>query len=67
LAQRAWLRRFLELPNGIPSHDTLSDVLGRIRPEAFAQAFMHWVQAALPSLCGEQVCLGLEKHCAAVG
>ena len=55
--KEAWLRRFLELPNGIPSHDTLSDVFGRIHPEAFAQAFVQWVQAALPSLCGEQVCL----------
>ena len=26
--REAWLRGFLELPNGIPSHDTLSDVLG---------------------------------------
>ncbi len=33
--KEAWLRSFLELPNGIPSHDTLSDVLGRIDPVAF--------------------------------
>ncbi|SEJ44394.1 DDE_Tnp_1-associated, partial [Azotobacter beijerinckii] len=26
----AWLREFLPLPNGIPSHDTLSDVIGRL-------------------------------------
>jgi hypothetical protein len=51
------LRGFLELPKGIPSHDTLSDVVGRIRPEAFAQAFLRWVREALPSLCGEQVCV----------
>lgn len=25
----SWFRQFLELPNGIPSHDTLSDVIGR--------------------------------------
>src|SRR5271170_5045884 len=31
-----WLRRFLELPNGIASHDTLSDVIGRIDRNAFA-------------------------------
>ena len=31
----AWLRGFLDLPNGIPSHDTLSDVLGRIDPVAW--------------------------------
>ena len=33
--KEAWLRGFLGLPNGIPSHDTLSDVLGRIDPVAF--------------------------------
>jgi predicted transposase YbfD/YdcC len=55
--KEVWLRGFLELPNGIPSHDTLSDVLGRIDPKAFAEAFQRWVQAALPSLSGQQVCL----------
>jgi predicted transposase YbfD/YdcC len=52
-----WLRQFLELPNGIPSHDTLSDVFGRLQPGAFAAAFLRWVQVAVPSLAGEQVCL----------
>ncbi len=37
--QESWLRGFLELPNGIPSHDTLSDVMGRIDKEAFGEAF----------------------------
>ena len=55
--KEAWLRNFLELPNGIPSHDTLSDVLGRLKPGAFAEAFLRWVYVALPSLAGEQVCL----------
>src|SRR5512134_475537 len=55
--KEAWLRGFLELPNGIPSHDTLSDVFGRLQPEAFAEAFLRWVRVALPSLAGEQVCL----------
>ncbi|MDD5462578.1 MAG: ISAs1 family transposase, partial [Methylococcales bacterium] len=44
---------FLELPKGVPSHDTLSEVLGRIDPQAFRDAFIGWVQAALPSLSGE--------------
>lgn len=52
-----WLRGFLELPNGIPSHDTLSDVLGRLEPGAFSKAFLRWVEVAIPSLAGEQVCL----------
>jgi hypothetical protein len=55
--KEGWLRGFLELPNGIPSHDTLSDVFGRLKPEAFVEAFLRWVQVALPSLAGEQVCL----------
>ena len=39
-----WLRGFLELPHGIPSHDTLSDVMGRIDRQAFASAFGQWMQ-----------------------
>ncbi|QFY44721.1 ISAs1 family transposase [Candidatus Methylospira mobilis] len=55
--KESWFRGFLELPNGIPSHDTISDVMGRIERKAFADAFMRWVQVALPSLSGEQICL----------
>lgn len=55
--KEAWLRGFLELPNGIPSHDTLSDVLGRLDPVAFGGAFSAWATAALSVLSGEQVCL----------
>jgi hypothetical protein len=53
--KEAWLRGFLDLPNGIPSHDTLSDVMGRIDPVAFRAAFTAWATAALPNLAGEQV------------
>jgi hypothetical protein len=33
-----WFRSFLELPNGIPSHDTLSAVLGRLNPALFVRS-----------------------------
>ena len=56
-ANETWLRGFLELPNGIPSHDTLSDVIGRIERDAFAQAFSEWVRAGLPELAGHQVAI----------
>lgn len=56
-ANEGWLRRFLELPNGIPSHDTLSDVIGRIDRHAFAAAFGQWVHAGLPELAGHQVAI----------
>ena len=40
-----WLKRFLDLPNGIPSHDTLGRVLARIDPDRFADSFADWVAA----------------------
>jgi len=55
--KEAWLRTFLELPNGLPAHDTLSDVLGRIDPVAFKTAFTAWATAALPGLADEPVCV----------
>ena len=55
--KEAWLRGFLELPHGIPSHDTWSDVLGRIDRAAFQTAFTAWATAALPSLADEPVCV----------
>jgi len=37
-----WLRGFLELPNGIPSHDTFRNVFCAIDPEAFLEVFARW-------------------------
>ena len=39
-----WLKTFLELPNGIPSHDTFGRVFSLIEPEEFQQSFQGWVQ-----------------------
>ncbi|MGZ8219815.1 ISAs1 family transposase [Methylomagnum sp.] len=55
--KEAWFRQFLALPHGVPSHDTLSDVIGRLEPGAFGEVFLRWARTALPSLSGEQVCL----------
>jgi len=38
-----WFKSFLDLEHGIPSHDTFSDVLNRLKPKEFAQAFTQWV------------------------
>ena len=40
-----WLKTFLKLPNGIPSHDTFGRVFAAINPEEFENSFMEWVQA----------------------
>ena len=43
--KRDWLGRFLELPGGIPSHDTFRRVLMLIDPERFERCFLDWVRS----------------------
>jgi predicted transposase YbfD/YdcC len=45
LAKQAWLKTFLDLPHGIPSHDTFGDVFARLDPDAFEQCFQAWMSA----------------------
>jgi predicted transposase YbfD/YdcC len=52
-----WLEEFLELPNGIPSHDTFGRVLGLIDAEEFALGLSQWMQALAGSLDGEIVAI----------
>lgn len=42
-AKEAWLRRFLALPNGIPSHDTFYRVFARLDPQAFGRCVADWM------------------------
>jgi len=53
-AKLSWLRTFLELPNGVPSHDTFGRVFARLNPEQFQQCFLEWVQA-VSAVTGGQV------------
>ena len=48
--RQAWLRRFLALPHGIPSHDTFERVFDRLKPQAFQACFREWVQAISAAL-----------------
>jgi predicted transposase YbfD/YdcC len=48
--RRDWLEELLELPNGIPSHDTFERVFNRLKPQAFQACFREWVQAVSSTL-----------------
>ena len=56
-AKRVWLETFLELPNGIPSHDTFGRVFARLDPEQFQACFLSWVQAITPVLPAQQIAI----------
>lgn len=43
--QQAWLKTFLQLPNGIPSHDTIARVFSLLDAKAFSLCFMDWMKA----------------------
>jgi predicted transposase YbfD/YdcC len=55
--QEEWLRTFLELPNGIPSHDTFGRVFQMLDPRAFSEAFLEWVRGIREKIPGDVVAL----------
>lgn len=50
-SKQAWFKTFLDLPGGIPSHDTFGRVFARLNPDAFERRFVAWT-SALPSTTG---------------
>src|SRR6516225_6807674 len=60
-SKRKFLRTFLDLANGIPSHDTFGRVFALVNPVALQAGFVQWVQAIAwvsenRLLLGQQAC-----------
>src|SRR5664279_1209616 len=53
-ARIEWFQSFLELPNGIPSHDTFTRVFARLDPEQFQACFLRWI-AGVSEVMSSQV------------
>lgn len=54
-AREEWLKTFLQLENGIPSHDTFSRVFRLINPEQFRKCFVKWMESIAKLKHGEVV------------
>jgi len=57
ISKRKWLEKFLELPNGIPSHDTFGRVFALLDPQQLARVLRQFVQTVTGSLEGEAVAI----------
>jgi predicted transposase YbfD/YdcC len=56
-SKEEWLRKYLELPHGIPSHDTFRRLFSILDPQAFGECFTRWSQALHEATNGEVIAL----------
>ena len=56
-SKKSWLSQFLELPNGIPSHDTFGEVFSKLDAEAFQQCFARWVAEVFQVTKGQVIAI----------
>ena len=56
-AKYDWLKTFLELPKGIPVHDTFNRVFSALDPKHFLDCFLRWTQSLRKAISGEIVAM----------
>jgi predicted transposase YbfD/YdcC len=56
-AKHEWLKTFLDLPNGIPSHDTFGRIFALLDPAQFGECFRNWTQSLRTAISGEIVAI----------
>ena len=62
-SKKEWLGQFLELPGGIPSHDTINRVFQRIDPGKFHGAFFWWAGAVAGAVGSKMGGASKRKKC----
>lgn len=62
--KKDWLKTFLELPKGIPSHDTFGRIFALIKPEEFQERFIEWIKAIEKLTAGQVIAIdGKQLRC----
>ena len=52
-----WLKTFLELPHGIPSHDVIGDLFSRLDPKQLQDSFLKWINAVFDFTEGKVIAI----------
>lgn len=56
-SKRTWLDKYLDLPNGTPSHDTFTRVFAALDGQAFVACFLDWVESLQEATKGQLVAI----------
>jgi predicted transposase YbfD/YdcC len=63
----AWFKRFLQLPNGVPSHDTFERVFSKLEPRAFQGCCLAWLRAVADCLDMGHIAIDGKTLCGSAG
>ena len=55
--RKKWLSNFLELPHGIPSHDTFGRIFERMNPNEFQNSFKQWIESVTEKTNGQVIAI----------
>jgi predicted transposase YbfD/YdcC len=56
-AKQDWFKTFLQLPKGIPAHDTFNRLFAALNPQRFLECFLRWTQSLRTAIAGEIVAI----------
>lgn len=56
-AKEDWLKTFLKLPHGIPSHDTFGRVFSLLNPDTFEECFLSWIKSLMIDVDNEIIAI----------
>ena len=55
--RKRWLKKFIGLPHGIPSHDTFGRIFERVIPNEFQNSFMRWIESVAKITKGQVIAI----------